>query len=233
MSESQKSDSNPNYADPATPPSLGFHPRKSRRQPGFWFFVLGFAFFLAAAGLSLYNVWQAHQAEEAITSALHDLPPKIQEAMEKTSGAPQGQRPAPDWPMPVAQVEGEEIIGVLEVPRTGLVLPILSTWDYDKLKHFPCYYHGSIYRKDAVFFSHDYPFQFGGLTELEEGDTARFIDCAGNIFTYRFQEQEYLQATDVEDMVFKDDWDLTLFTCAYNGLARYAYRFVEDNFFAP
>lgn len=207
-------------------------PHARRRRPGFWFFVLAFVFLLLASGLSLYNIWQAHQAEQATAAAIHALPPQIQEAMHQGETTPSGQRPDPDWPMPVAQVEGEEIIGVLEVPRTGLVLPILSTWDYDKLKRFPCYYHGSIYRKDAVFCSHDYPFQFGGLTELEEGDTARFIDCAGNIFTYRFQEQEYLQPTDVEDMVFKDGWDLTLFTCAYNGLARYAYRFVEDSYLA-
>ena len=188
---------------------------------------------LTAALFTAINLVEAEQAPRAAAALIDALPAELSEELSAQSSLEakdSSKRPEPDWPMPQRIVNGEEIIGVIEIPRTGLMLPVLSSWDYDKLKRYPCYYHGSIYRKDAVFCSHDYPFQFGGLNILEDGDEARFLDADGNIFTYAFREQEYLQPTDVEAMTFKDDWDLTLFTCAYNGLARYAYRFEETGF---
>lgn len=207
-------------------------PRK-KRAPGFFFFLIGGLLLLTAAVFTAINLVEAEQARRATAALIDALPLELSEelsARPSLEAKDSSKRPEPDWPMPQRIVNGEEIIGVIEIPRTGLMLPVLSSWDYDKLKRYPCYYHGSIYRKDAVFCSHDYPFQFGGLNVLEDGDEARFLDADGNIFTYAFREQEYLQPTDVEAMTFKDDWDLTLFTCAYNGLARYAYRFEETGF---
>ena len=207
-------------------------PRK-KRAPGFFFFLIGGLLLLTAAVFTAINLVEAEQARRATAALIDALPSELSEelsARPSLEAKDSSKRPEPDWPMPQRIVNGEEIIGVIEIPRTGLMLPVLSSWDYDKLKRYPCYYHGSIYRKDAVFCSHDYPFQFGGLNVLEDGDEARFLDADGNIFTYAFREQEYLQPTDVEAMTFKDDWDLTLFTCAYNGLARYAYRFEETGF---
>ena len=207
-------------------------PRK-KRAPGFFFFLIGGLLLLTAAVFTAINLVEAEQARRATAALIDALPSDLSEelsARPSLEAKDSSKRPEPDWPMPQRIVNGEEIIGVIEIPRTGLMLPVLSSWDYDKLKRYPCYYHGSIYRKDAVFCSHDYPFQFGGLNVLEDGDEARFLDADGNIFTYAFREQEYLQPTDVEAMTFKDDWDLTLFTCAYNGLARYAYRFEETGF---
>ncbi len=207
-------------------------PRK-KRAPGFFFFLIGGLLLLTAAVFTAINLVEAEQARRATAALIDALPSELSEelsARPSLEAKDSSKRPEPDWPMPQRIVNGEEIIGVIEIPRTGLMLPVLSSWDYDKLKRYPCYYHGSIYRKDAVFCSHDYPFQFGGLNVLEDGDEARFLDADGNLFTYAFREQEYLQPTDVEAMTFKDDWDLTLFTCAYNGLARYAYRFEETGF---
>lgn len=207
-------------------------PRK-KRAPGFSFFLIGGLLLLTAAVFTAINLVEAEQARRATAALIDALPSELSEELSARpflEAKDSSKRPEPDWPMPQRIVNGEEIIGVIEIPRTGLMLPVLSSWDYDKLKRYPCYYHGSIYRKDAVFCSHDYPFQFGGLNVLEDGDEARFLDADGNIFTYAFREQEYLQPTDVEAMTFKDDWDLTLFTCAYNGLARYAYRFEETGF---
>lgn len=206
---------------------------RKKRAPGFFFFLIGGLLLLTAAVFTVINLVEAEQARRATAALIDALPSELSEelsARPSLEAKDSSKRPEPDWPMPQRIVNGEEIIGVIEIPRTGLMLPVLSSWDYDKLKRYPCYYHGSIYRKDAVFCSHDYPFQFGGLNVLEDGDEARFLDADGNIFTYAFREQEYLQPTDVEAMTFKDDWDLTLFTCAYNGLARYAYRFEETGF---
>ncbi|MCI6604099.1 MAG: sortase [Clostridiales bacterium] len=219
--------------NPRSPENLrSLQPRK-KRAPGFFFFLIGGLLLLTAAVFTVINLVEAEQARRAAAALIDALPSELSEELSvrpSLEAKDSSKRPEPDWPMPQRIVNGEEIIGVIEIPRTGLMLPVLSSWDYDKLKRYPCYYHGSIYRKDAVFCSHDYPFQFGGLNVLEDGDEARFLDADGNIFTYAFREQEYLQPTDVEAMTFKDDWDLTLFTCAYNGLARYAYRFEETGF---
>ena len=220
-------------ANSRNPENLRNPQPREKRAPGFFFFLIGGLLLLTAALFTAINLVEAEQARRAAAALIDALPSELSEELSAQSSLEakdSSKRPEPDWPMPQRIVNGEEIIGVIEIPRTGLMLPVLSSWDYDKLKRYPCYYHGSIYRKDAVFCSHDYPFQFGGLNILEDGDEARFLDADGNIFTYAFREQEYLQPTDVEAMTFKDDWDLTLFTCAYNGLARYAYRFEETGF---
>lgn len=210
------------------PPKL---PRRRKRR-GLIPLCLGILCFLAAGGFTAYNLIQIREAQRASEAIVQGLPPVVESALGNSQGdaSDLADRPQEDWPMPVAQVDQEEIIGVIEIQRNQMVLPVLSTWDYAKLKRYPCYYHGSVYSKDAVFCSHDYPFQFGGLHQLQEGDTARFIDVKGNIFTYAYREREYLQPQDVEQMVLKDNWDLTLFTCAFNGVARYAYRFEEVGF---
>lgn len=72
--------------------------------------------------------------------------------------------------------------------------------------------------------AYNYASHFGRLKDLREGDTARFTDTDGNVFSYVMAERETLPATAIEEME-SGDWALTLFTCTVGGQSRVTIRF--------
>ena len=128
--------------------------------------------------------------------------------------------------MPTETIQGNEYIGLLEVPTLGLELPVMSDWSYPQLKISPCRYQGSAYLGDLIIAAHNYDCHFGRLKTLLQGDEIIFADMDGNRFVYEVAEIEILEPTAIEQMIF-GDWDLTLFTCTYGGQARVTVRCVE------
>lgn len=129
----------------------------------------------------------------------------------------------PNVDMPVETVEGNEYIGILDIPALGRKLPVMSGWSYPKLKIAPCRYDGSAYTNDLIIAAHNYASHFGQLKDLHIGDAVSFTDVDGNIFCYEVAELETLMPTAVEEM-FSGDWDLTLFTCTIGGQSRITVR---------
>lgn len=129
----------------------------------------------------------------------------------------------PDIDMPTETIEGNEYIGVLEIPALELELPVMSQWSYPKLKVAPCRYKGSAYRNDLILMAHNYATHFGGLKNLRIGDSVAFTDMDGNVFNYEVMEVEVLQPAAIEEME-SGDWDLTLFTCTVGGQSRITIR---------
>ncbi len=129
----------------------------------------------------------------------------------------------PEMDMPVLEHNGQDYIGVLEIPVLGLELPVISEWSYPRLKIAPCRYTGSIYTKDMVISAHNYQAHFGQLKNLYEGDRIIFTDADGNVFTYAVDFIETLSPYAIEDMT-SGLWDLTLFTCTVGGSYRVTVR---------
>ncbi|WP_304269140.1 sortase [Intestinibacter bartlettii] len=71
---------------------------------------------------------------------------------------------------------------------------------------------------------HNYKSSFGKLSKLAVGNIAYFKDVNGNVYKYHCKAIETLSPNSVNEMV-NGDWDMTLFTCTYNGANRVAYRF--------
>ena len=129
----------------------------------------------------------------------------------------------PHMEMPVSHYDGQDYIGILEIPAIDLKLPVISRWNYPRLRIAPCRYAGSAYAKNLVISAHNYPSHFGRLSKLYEGVAVRFTDVDGNVFDYRVELKETLNPGDVEYM--KDGgWDLTLFTCTPGGSYRITLR---------
>ena len=129
----------------------------------------------------------------------------------------------PGMEMPTYHRNGQDYIGLLEIPALELKLPIISEWSYSRLKKAPCRYVGSAYTNDLVIAAHNYPTHFGNLNKLYEGAKILFTDVDGNVFSYRVELKETLGPNDVEYM--KDSgWDLSLFTCTPGGKYRVTIR---------
>ena len=120
-------------------------------------------------------------------------------------------------------VDGYSYIGTINIPVLGLELPIMDSWDYEKMKLSPCRYYGSIYTNDLVICAHAYESMFANVKRLEPGDKVILSDVNNKQYIYEVELIETLSPYDVKEMI-ESDFDLTIFTCTYDNLNRITVR---------
>ena len=188
---------------------------------------VGLLLIAAALLLTVYNIRESDRAgaesEEMVVrmeSLTADLPERLE--TEKKELVPEYKK-NPEMEMPTVEVNGQECVGMIEIPALGLKLPVISEWSDAKLKKAPCRYSGSAYLKNMIIAGHNYRTHFSGIKRLNPGDSVVFTDADGNVFSYEVAEIETVGGYDIEKME-AGDWDLTLFTCTNKGKARAAVR---------
>ena len=188
---------------------------------------VGLLLIAAALLLTVYNIRESDRAgsesEEMVVrmeSLTADLPERLE--TEKKELVPEYVK-NPEMEMPTVEVNGQECVGMIEIPALGLKLSVISEWSDAKLKKAPCRYSGSAYLKNMIIAGHNYRTHFSGIKRLNPGDSVVFTDADGNVFSYEVAEIETVGGYDIEKME-AGDWDLTLFTCTNKGKARAAVR---------
>ena len=201
--------------------------RDSKTMNGKLLTGVGLLLIAAALLLTVYNIRESDRAgaesEEMVVrmeSLTADLPERLE--TEKKELVPEYKKD-PEMEMPTVEVNGQECVGMIEIPALGLKLPIISEWSDAKLKKAPCRYSGSAYLKNMIIAGHNYRTHFSGIKRLNPGDSVVFTDADGNVFSYEVAEIETVGGYDIEKME-AGDWDLTLFTCTNKGKARAAVR---------
>ena len=122
-------------------------------------------------------------------------------------------------------IKGHNYIGIVYIPiLNNLALPVIEECTESNLKVSVCRYSGSLKENNFVVAGHNYKSSFGKLSKLVVGNIAYFKDINGNVYKYHCKAIETLSPKSVNEMV-NGDWDMTLFTCTYNGANRVAYRF--------
>lgn len=129
----------------------------------------------------------------------------------------------PETNMPVLEIEGNLYVGTIELPSLDIILPVMSEWNYAKLKLSPCCFSGSVYLDDMIIAGHNYSGHFGSLKDLNPGDEIVFTDAEGNTFFYAVTELQQLDAAELQALI-AGNWDLTLFTCTFDGGDRVVVR---------
>lgn len=186
-----------------------------KRKAGTVCMGLGIVLLFAAMSLFLWNRWEERQAEKAAEEIL----PGLLEAIEPPDKVSDPYDPE----MTVKEIDGYGYIGYLSIPSSGLELPVMSEWDYKRLKIAPCRYTGSVKTDNLVIAAHNYARHFRPLWKIPVGETVYFTDMDGIRYTYTVSEVETLSPTAVEDMT-SGEYDLTLFTCTYGGKTRVTVR---------
>ena len=120
---------------------------------------------------------------------------------------------------PVTMVGDYEYIGVLDLPARNLSLPIMSDWDYERLKMAPCRQFGSAATDDLVIAGHNYINHFGSLGMLKAGDSVTFTGTDGAVNTYVVSETATISPTETEK-VTESGYPLVLYTCTYGRQSR-------------
>ena len=122
-------------------------------------------------------------------------------------------------------IKGHNYIGIVYIPiLNNLALPVIEECTESNLKVSVCRYSGSLKENNFVVAGHNYKSSFGKLSKLVVGNIAYFKDINGNVYKYHCKAIETLSPKSVNEMV-NGDWDMTLFTCTYNGANRVSYRF--------
>lgn len=212
-----------------------------KNKRGFLPILLGLLLIAAALfllGANLAEDRAANRSSQTVLAQLmEEIPTKTpaQDADTVTENLPYTALPElpdyvrnPGMEMPTETIDGEEYIGILQIPSLELTLPVISRWSYSRLMLAPCRYSGSAYSHDLVIAAHNYQSHFADLKNLQEGDRVVFVDVKENVFSYRVELCEILNPDEVEDMT-SGDWDLTLFTCTIGGQSRVTVRCTLEN----
>ena len=198
------------------------------KKTGIAMLAVGAVLILAALLLLLYNRYEDTKAGQEAESLLANVEAVIdaQATREPTPAGTEipGTTPTPsatplDPEMPVVELDGYEYVGYMEIPVLGLKLPVMSEWDYNRLKLAPCRQFGSSRTDDLVIAAHNYESHFGHLKDLSVGDPVTFTDMEGIVNTYCVEKIETLNPNEV-DAVQNSGYDLVLYTCTKGGKTR-------------
>ncbi len=171
-----------------------------------------------ALGLLIYNNYENRKAQESADALIESIRINIAEnELKDVESDPF------DEEMTVKEIDGYGYIGYITVPRLNIDLPVMSEWDYGRLKISPCRYYGSTKTDNLVIAAHNYKVHFGYLGNLQPGDAVIFTDMDAGVHNYKVDFVELLMPTDVDKVKESGD-DLILYTCTYGGAKRIVVR---------
>lgn len=196
----------------------------SHKMSGTGLMSIGIVLISIAFGLGIYNIYDEKRAHVQTAGIMSQLQPMINHnSLEMLQDAIPDYVLDPTMDMPIMELEGNQYIGMIEIPDLSIALPVLSEWSYPHLKIAPCRYKGSAYDSTLILAAHNYESHFGRINELIIGSPIIFIDADGNKFEYEVIDQELLSSNDI-DIMEQGEWDLTLFTCTYDARQRITIR---------
>ena len=194
------------------------------KKTGIAIVAVGAVLILSALLLFLHNRQEDVQAGQEAESLLENVEAVIEMKTIKVPVISTQPDAAPsatplDPQMPVVELDGYEYVGYVEIPALELKLPVMSEWDYNRLKIAPCRQFGSSRTDDLVIAAHNYQNHFGRLKDLQTGNAVIFTDMEGVINTYSIEKIETLNPSEV-DAVQNSGYDLVLYTCTKGGKTR-------------
>lgn len=191
--------------------------RKRRMGWGLFFKILGLILIAGSLSLHAVNLNIEKKRGSAAADVLEQLAPalNVDKSSEPSAAKTKG--------LPLVTIGDYSYCGVVEIPDLDLKLPVIQGFTMDKMEIAPCCYTGSPYDDHFVICAHNSMTHFGKLPQLAEGAEIIFRDFDHQRWTYRLAEAGVYPDTAIAE-IKSDQWDFTLFTCTYAGIARYAVR---------
>ena len=181
------------------------------------FITIGVFLIIVSASLVIYNNYEEHLAGKKSQDVLNVIKTSFDDTNQTTIINDEIKE------MQTINIEGYDYIGTITIPSLNLELPIMSDYDYDRLKIAPCRYYGSVYTNDLIICGHSYKTHFKYLSNLNQNDIVIFTDINGENYLYEVLEIEVLNPKEVSEMI-DNEFDLTLYTCTNDGLNRITIR---------
>ena len=115
-----------------------------------------------------------------------------------------------DMNMPMLEIDGENFIGIIEIPLFDRKLPVCGSWNSHKVSEFPCRYSGSLYDGSLIIGGSDAAGQFDFTKNISIGDSVFLTDMVGGQYFYRVEWIEITADVSTENLV-SDKADMILF----------------------
>ena len=181
------------------------------KKQGIVFMIIGGMLIMAAGILCIWN-WKTDRVVETnTTKILEKMEKRLQEKLLKDAEKSADKS---------IDLDGEEYIGILDIPKLNLTLPIMRTCNDGNLQKSPCRYSGDASTNNLVIAAHNYACHFGRLKNLSPEDVIEFTDIHGITTTYQVENMQVVDPM-AGDEITSGEYALTLFTCTYDGRARY------------
>ena len=184
------------------------------------FIIIGSLLIIKSSVMLIYNSYEEITAGKKSSDALSMIKNNLDESTINTINQ---ENISSDKEMETTNISGYDYIGTITIPTINIELPIMSDYDYDRLKIAPCRYYGSIYTNDLIICAHSYKTHFKHIANLQQGDKVIFTDINNNTYIYEVLEIEVLNPNEVSEMI-NNEFDLTLYTCTNDGLNRITVR---------
>ncbi len=126
----------------------------------------------------------------------------------RTAGLPDTYR---NTEMPVLQLEGQELVAILEIPEYSVRLPVHATWGQGSALGIPRRFTGSAYDNTIVIGGSDQKGQFDCFDKIEPDTRVTLTDMTGAEFAYRIDQIQRSDSAEA-DILMDDNYALTLFT---------------------
>lgn len=192
-----------------------------RKKLGAICMIVGVFLLIGALALLIFNTAESNRAKQSSTKVVSQLKDSIADSENQQETSPsEPSTTTKTSQMHEVEIDGYDYIGYLTIPSQGLELPVMSSWDYQRLKVAPCRYSGTITDKNLVVIAHNYSSHFGNLDQLELEDEVLFTDTKGVVTTYQVACVDVVPPSSAEEVV-SGDFDLALVTCTYGGKTRF------------
>lgn len=173
--------------------------------------VFGILLVLASVGLFSYNKYVDYESKVNEEKIVNELVDKMGESISGDTSD--------------IDVDGEKYIGILEIPKIDVALPVSRDYSFEQMSQSLCRYSGSFEEKNIIICGHNYKYYLDNLKDVYDKDEIYFTDVKGIKTKYVVVETEYIGGND-SSKLYKDEenWDMTIFTCNYSGYMRYLVR---------
>lgn len=113
-----------------------------------------------------------------------------------------------DNTMSVLSVEGNNFLGILEMPKYGSALPVCADWG--EVSKYPCRFSGSVYERTMQIGATSQKGQYDFYREISVGDSVFFMDMEGNRYAYEVTDIRYEKHAD-QAALGRENAPLTVF----------------------
>lgn len=103
--------------------------------------------------------------------------------------------------MPIVELNNNNYVGIIEIPKYNRKLPIQATWQPNKLKQYPSVYLGSVYDGSLIIGGNDTRNQFDFMKAISEEDTIIITDMKGNRYSYIIDEIEITKDVSTKHLI--------------------------------
>lgn len=112
--------------------------------------------------------------------------------------------------MSAIEIDGENFIGLIEIPLYDCTLPVYASWEQGRADDFPCRYTGSVYDRTLIIGGSNAVGQLDLTKTITEHDRVFFTDTEGMRYSYKVSGIEITDDVSAEKLI-SIDADLVIF----------------------